>query len=121
MAYNWMKDVPVGSLKRDKEPIGGFESNPSTLRGDTMRLMEDHKSGYIDRKTLTEEIQALKDKAFEDVDIPTECGYCSDLVAVDDIYNTGDSPTDYDCTGSAMTCPALLKRIGTSNANTTSD
>ena len=51
------------------------------------------------------------DKWFEEVDCPTECDGCNNLVVTPDAYGTGDSPTDYSCDIAAEECPVVQSKI----------
>ena len=50
---------------------------------------------------------AIIEEVHEMVDMPDDCGACPHLIAMDDGYGTGDSPTMYECGASSRCCPEV--------------
>lgn len=56
-------------------------------------------------------IDKLIAEAHSEIDIPAECGDCSALVTIPDMFGTGDSPTDYSCSSCLGDCPAAKQMV----------
>ena len=56
------------------------------------------------KRTEEKSRQAL----FKDMVVPDDCSSdCNFLQNIKDIFNTKDSPTEYECTGSCEVCPEI--------------
>lgn len=114
--YNWMQDAPLGSLESTRDTGNSNKYPPPlvNLSKEKRDLIEDHKSGFLSKAELAialsdldAETQRNRFKAFLTVNIPSDCTGCPELLTIPDAYATGDSPTGYDCRGSAKVCPAI--------------
>ena len=104
---NWMRTEPLGQLGRTKEQIerfGNYAKLHSNITKEQRNLLEEYKSRIISLDEFREGLKQLKEEKFEAVDMPQDCDDCPYLRTTPDMYGTGDSPTDYECNGSADTC-----------------